>query len=103
MRISPVSAERTDETRRSTQAREPGAQGQVRPAERCHPAHQLEPRSGNRPSGKIVDSACAPTGTRGSVITTIDEEGRLLGLVTSGLTPEQRLEIVGWPDGSWLF
>ena len=37
------------------------------------------------------------------MITTIDEEGRLRDLVTSGLTPEQRREMVGWPDGSWLF
>ena len=37
------------------------------------------------------------------MITTIDETGRLQDFVTSGLTPEERRELMDWPDGPWFF
>ena len=40
---------------------------------------------------EVVDSARALTGARGGVITTIDEAGRPLDFVSSGLTPKQPL------------
>ena len=52
---------------------------------------------------EVVDSARALTGARGGVITTIDEAGRPLDFVSSGLTPDQHREIVSWPDGARLF
>ena len=52
---------------------------------------------------EVVDSARALTGARQSVITTIDETGRLQDFVTSGLTPEERRELMDWPDGPWFF
>ena len=52
---------------------------------------------------EVVDSARALTGARQSVITTIHETGRLQDFVTSGLTPEERRELMDWPDGPWFF
>ena len=52
---------------------------------------------------EVVDSARALTGARQSVITTIDDRGRLQDFVTSGLTPEERAELVDWPDGPRLY
>ena len=52
---------------------------------------------------EVVDSARALTGARGGVITTIDEAGRPLDFVSSGLTPDQHREMASWPDGLRLF
>ena len=52
---------------------------------------------------EVVDSARALTGARGGVITTIDEAGRPLDFVSSGLTPDQHRELASWPDGARLF
>ena len=48
---------------------------------------------------EAVESARALTGACHGVITTIDRAGRVRKFVTSGLTPEERREMVEWPDG----
>ena len=52
---------------------------------------------------EIVDSARALTGARYGVITPIDEAGRPLDFVTSGLTPDERQQLLEWPHGLRLF
>ena len=52
---------------------------------------------------EVVDSARALTGARYGVIATIDEVGRPLGHVASGLTPEEAREMAAWPDAMRLF
>ncbi len=52
---------------------------------------------------EVVDSVRALTGARHSVITTIDEGGQVRDFVTSGLTEEERGELMRWPDGFRLF
>ena len=52
---------------------------------------------------EVVESARALTGARSGVITTIDERGSIEDFVTSGLPPEERRQMVEWPDGPRLF
>ncbi len=52
---------------------------------------------------EVIESACALTGARHGVITTIDERGRVRDFLTSGLTPEDRRKMVEWSDGQRLF
>ncbi len=52
---------------------------------------------------EVVDSACALTGARYGVITTVDGAGQPQEFVTSGLTPEEHRELVDWADGPRLF
>ena len=52
---------------------------------------------------EIVESARALTGARRGVITTIDERGEVQDFVTSGLPPEERRQMVEWPDRWRLF
>ena len=52
---------------------------------------------------EVVDSARALTGARYGVIATIDEAGRPLGHVASGLTPEEARQMATWPDAMRLF
>ena len=52
---------------------------------------------------EIVESARALTGARHGVITTIDERGGVQDFVTSGLPPEERRQMVEWPDAWRLF
>ena len=52
---------------------------------------------------EVVDGACALTGARAGVITTLDERGALQDLVIRGLSPAEHRKIVAWPDGERLF
>ena len=52
---------------------------------------------------EVVDSARALTGARYGVIATIDEAGRPLGHVASGLTPEEAQQMAAWPDAMRLW
>ena len=52
---------------------------------------------------EVVESACALTGARHGVITTIDERGRVRDFLTSGLTPEDCQKMLEWSDGQRLF
>ena len=52
---------------------------------------------------EVVDSARALTGARLGAITTLDDTGRPLGFVTSGLEPGQHRALMAWPDGPQLF
>ena len=52
---------------------------------------------------EVVDSARALTGARYGVIATIDEAGRPLGHVASGLTPEEARQMATWPDAMRLW
>ncbi|MXY25822.1 MAG: response regulator [Acidobacteria bacterium] len=52
---------------------------------------------------EVVDSACALIGARYGVITTVDDAGQPQEFVTSGFTPEERQELVDWPEGPQLF
>ena len=52
---------------------------------------------------EAVDSACALTGANGGVITTIDERGAVQDFVTSAFSPEERRQMLEWPDGPRLF
>ena len=52
---------------------------------------------------EVVESARALTGARSGVITTIDARGAIEDFVTSGLPPEERRQMVEWPDGPRLF
>ena len=52
---------------------------------------------------EVVESARALTGARMGVITTIDPSGGVEDFVVSGLAPEERREMVEWPDGPRLF
>ena len=52
---------------------------------------------------EAVDAACALTGARFGVMTTIDASGAPQEFVTSGLTPEQEQELVSWPGAPRIF
>ena len=52
---------------------------------------------------EVVDSARALTGARYGVIATLDETGKPVDFVASGLTSDERQELVNWPDGPRLF
>ena len=52
---------------------------------------------------EAVESACALTGARFGVMTTIDASGAPQEFVTSGLTPEQEQELVNWPGAPRIF
>ena len=52
---------------------------------------------------EVVESARALTGARLGAITTLDDTGRPLGFVTSGLEPGQHRALMAWPDGPQLF
>ena len=52
---------------------------------------------------EVVESARALTGARWGVIATVDEAGAPVDFVFSGFTPEERQELVAWPDSVRLF
>ena len=52
---------------------------------------------------EVVDSARALTGARAGAITTVDEAGRLLQFVNSGITPEEDAAVQAWADGFRFF
>ena len=54
---------------------------------------------------EAVESACALTGARHGVITTVDLDQRdqVWDFVTCGLSPEERRTMVEWPDGLRFF
>ncbi len=52
---------------------------------------------------EVVDSGRALTGARYGVITTSDEAGRIQEFLSSGFTPEEKDQMVNWPDGTRLF
>ncbi|MDE0060801.1 MAG: response regulator [Defluviicoccus sp.] len=53
--------------------------------------------------GEVVESARALTGARWGVIATVDEAGAPQDFVFSGFTPEDRQELIAWPDSVRLF
>ena len=53
--------------------------------------------------GEVVESARALTGARWGVIATVDEAGTPQDFVFSGFTPEDRQELIAWPDSALLF
>ena len=52
---------------------------------------------------EIVDAARELTGARLGAITTVDDSGRPQDFVTSGLTPDEHLQMESWADGPRLF
>ena len=52
---------------------------------------------------EAVDTARALTAARYGIITTVDESGAVREFVTSGFTPEEKLEFAAWTDGPRLF
>ena len=52
---------------------------------------------------EVVESARDLTGARVGVITTIDGQGRIEDFVTSGYRPDERRQMLEWPDGPRLF
>ena len=52
---------------------------------------------------EVVDSARALTGARMGVIATVDAAGRAEEFVTSGVTPEEKAQMLDWPDAQQLF
>ena len=52
---------------------------------------------------EVIDSACALTGARQGVITTVDAAGRPVDFLTSGLSAEEVRQLEAWPDGPRLF
>ena len=52
---------------------------------------------------EVVESARALTGARWGVIATVDEAGVPGDFAFSGFTPEERQELVAWPDSVRLF
>ena len=52
---------------------------------------------------EVVDSARALTGARMGVIATFDAAGRAEDFVTSGVTPEEKAQMLDWPDAQQLF
>ena len=52
---------------------------------------------------EVVDSACALTGARYGLITTVDNAGQSQGMVTSGIPPEAHTRLATWPEGPRLF
>ena len=51
----------------------------------------------------MLDSACSLTGSRYSVITLLDDSGRIQDFVTSGLTPEEHRLFTELPEGMMFF
>ncbi len=49
--------------------------------------------------GEVVESARALTGARWGIIATVDEAGAPRDFVFSGITPEEKQDLVAWPDG----
>lgn len=52
---------------------------------------------------EVLDCACMLTGARYGAVTTIDEAGRPVDFVTSGLTEEEHRNMTEWPDGPKVF
>ena len=52
---------------------------------------------------EVMDSARTLTGARFGSITTLDDEGGLLNFITSGLSPEEREEMLALTEGPRLF
>ena len=52
---------------------------------------------------EVVESARALTGARWGVIVAVDEVGEPGDFVFSGFTPEERRELLAWPDSARLF
>ena len=52
---------------------------------------------------EVVESACALTGARFGVITTISDSGQAEDFVSSGFTPDEHRQIVEWVEGPRLF
>ena len=52
---------------------------------------------------EIVETARTLTGSRYALITTVDDSGRPRDLVTAGFTPEERQQLLDWPEGPRLF
>ena len=52
---------------------------------------------------EAVENACALTGARYGLITTIDDSGGVQDLVTAGFTPEEDRRLLDWPNGVQLF
>ena len=52
---------------------------------------------------EVVDSALSLTGARYGLITTVDEAGRPLRFVASGITATERRQLLDWADGPRLF
>ena len=53
--------------------------------------------------GEVMDSARGLTGARYGVIVAVDDTGAPRDFVFSGLTPEEKRELVAWPDSARLF
>ncbi len=52
---------------------------------------------------EIVETARTLTGSRYGLITTVDDSGQPRDLVTAGFTPEERQQLLDWPEGPRLF
>ena len=52
---------------------------------------------------ETAETACALTGARYAVITTIDHAGQLEDVVMCGFTPEEERRIAEWPDNMQVF
>ncbi len=52
---------------------------------------------------EAVDSARALTGARYGLITTVDDSGTVMELVSSGFTKEELQQLTEWPDGPKLY
>ena len=52
---------------------------------------------------EVVDSARTLTGARYGLIAGIDDTGQPRDIVTSGLTPEEHRQVLGWADGMGVF
>ena len=52
---------------------------------------------------EVVDSARALTGARYGIIATLDWAEQPLDFISSGFTPEERAQLVAWPEGPRLF
>ena len=52
---------------------------------------------------EVVESARALTRARHGVIATIDQAGHPIDFLTSGLSDEERRQLIEWPDGMRLF
>ncbi len=52
---------------------------------------------------EIVETARSLTGSRYGLITTVDDSGQPRDLVTAGFTPEERQQLLDWPEGPRLF
>ena len=52
---------------------------------------------------EIVETARTLTGSRYALITTVDDSGQPRDLVTAGFTPDERQQLLDWPEGPRLF